>query len=145
MIQPKELLDYDESDEISVEDYKSESDYGKSHKGKGKRMHDRPKTKPTEQARIVATLEVRRKRIRLHDGTPSSNEKNPKRHLFGSLAKSRDLSEMASPTPSKPARRNNDVRKVDAATSSHSLVPGRVTRRQLTIVYTPFPYIAQSN
>jgi hypothetical protein len=111
MIESEELMHYDDSDEVPEEDYDSDSDYGRPHKSKSKRIRGQQKTKPTEEARIAAALEIRGKRMRLNHGTPDSDEKNPKRHLFGSLAESRDLSETAYLLPRNPPTRRTISRR----------------------------------
>ncbi|KAG9194821.1 hypothetical protein G6011_04856 [Alternaria panax] len=125
-----EAVDFDsDSAENAEQDYDSGSDYGKPRKSKGKRMRGRQKTKSVEEARIVAALEARRKRKRLNHITPDSGEKDPKRHLFGPLGEWRDLSETASPTPSKAGRAANDTKEVNAATSSSSSSHSPASRR----------------
>ncbi|KAL1798829.1 hypothetical protein ACET3X_002866 [Alternaria dauci] len=128
-----EPMDYDDSDEIAEDDRGSDSDYGRPHKSKGKRMRGRPKTKSTEEARVAAALEARRRRKRLNHSTPDSTEKNPRRHLFGLPAEWREPSETASPTPSKPANAKNDKKKANRATSPYSPTAGRMTRRKLDV------------
>ena len=70
----------------------------------------------------------RRERMRLNHGTPESNEKNPKRHLFGPPAE---------PRASKTTNLNDDMANVNRATSSYSPSVGRTTRRKLAMVCTP--------
>lgn len=79
----------------------------------------------------------RRERMRLNHGTPESNEKNPKRHLFGPPAEPRASTETVSPTPSKTTNLNDDMENVNRATSSYSPSVGRTTRRKLAMVCTP--------
>ncbi|RYO06660.1 hypothetical protein AA0119_g2408 [Alternaria tenuissima] len=77
--------------------------------------------------------------MRLNHGTPESNEKNPKRHLFGPPAEPRASTETVSPTPSKTTNLNDDMENVNRATSSYSPSVGRTTRRKLAMQTESIP------
>ncbi|KAI4676499.1 uncharacterized protein J4E88_007417 [Alternaria novae-zelandiae] len=106
VIESSELLEYDEPDSAEEQFYESESDYGKPSKGKGKLKRGRKKTKDIEAARIAIAVEARQKRMRLTHGTPNSDAKNPKRHLFGLNSELGDTSAGLSPTPSSPTAKS---------------------------------------
>ncbi|KAI4934712.1 hypothetical protein J4E85_002570 [Alternaria conjuncta] len=106
VIESSELLDYDEPDSAEEQFYEAESDYGKPSKGKDKLKRGRKKTKDIEAARIAIAVEARQKRMRLTHGTPNSDAKNPKRHLFGLNSELGDTSATLSPTPSSPTAKS---------------------------------------
>jgi hypothetical protein len=130
-----ELLDYDESDGLVEENYESESDYGKTYKGKGKRKAGRPKTKHTEEARVATAIKARQKRKRLNHGTPDGDAKNPRRRLFGPSSELGDFSGMNSPSPSASAAKSK-MKKTNPAMSLHSSTSGKKARRRLSMVGT---------
>ncbi|KAI4659971.1 uncharacterized protein J4E79_005773 [Alternaria viburni] len=127
VIESRELLDYDEPDSAEEQFYESESDYGKPSKGKGKLKRGRKKTKDIEAARIAIVVEARQKRMRLTHGTPNSDAKNPKRHLFGLNSELGDTSATLSPTPSSPTAKSGKLQNTVAA-SSHPRASSRLSR-----------------
>ncbi|KAI4962138.1 hypothetical protein J4E86_001170 [Alternaria arbusti] len=127
-IKSRELLDYDEPDSAEEQFYESESDYGKPSKGKGKLKRGRKKTKDIEAARIAIAVEARQKRMRLTHGTPNSDAKNPKRHLFGLNSELGDTSATLSPTPSSPTAKGRKSQNTVAA-SSHPRASSRLSRQ----------------
>ncbi|KAI4908473.1 uncharacterized protein J4E92_010872 [Alternaria infectoria] len=131
VIESRELLDYDEPDSAEEQFYESESDYGKPSKGKGKLKRGRKKTKDIEAARIAIAVEARQKRMRLTHGTPNSDAKNPKRHLFGLNSELGDTSATLSPTPSSPTAKSRKTQNNLAAS------PRLRTRSRLSEVGTP--------
>ncbi|KAI4687981.1 uncharacterized protein J4E84_004909 [Alternaria hordeiaustralica] len=128
VIESSELLDYDEPDSAEEQLYESESDYGKPSKGKGKLKRGRKKTKDIEAARIAIAVEARQKRMRLTHGTPNSDAKNPKRHLFGLNSELGDTSATLSPTPSSPTAKSGKLQNTVAA-SSHPRASSRLSRQ----------------
>ncbi|KAI4710051.1 hypothetical protein J4E89_005283 [Alternaria sp. Ai002NY15] len=118
VIESRELSDYDEPDSAEEQFYESESDYGKPSKGKGKLKRGRKKTKDIEAARIAIAVEARQKRMRLTHGTPNSDAKNPKRHLFGLNSELGDTSATLSPTPSSPTAKSRKLQNTVAASPS---------------------------
>ncbi|KAI4615669.1 hypothetical protein J4E80_006085 [Alternaria sp. BMP 0032] len=131
VIESNELIDYDEPDSAEEQFYESESDYGKPSKGKGKLKRGRKKTKDIEAARIAIAVEARQKRMRLTHGTPNSDAKNPKRHLFGLNSELGDTSATLSPTPSSPTAKSRKTQNNLAAS------PRLRTRSRLSEVGTP--------
>ncbi|KAI4608063.1 hypothetical protein J4E83_009246 [Alternaria metachromatica] len=128
VIESSELLDYDEPDSAEEQFYESESDYGKPSKGKGKLKRGRKKTKDIEAARIAIAVEARQKRMRLTHGTPNSDAKNPKRHLFGLNSELGDTSATLSPTPSSSTAKSGKLQNTVAA-SSHPRASSRLSRQ----------------
>ncbi|KAI4913473.1 hypothetical protein J4E90_005190 [Alternaria incomplexa] len=128
VIESRELLEYDELDSSEEQIYESESDYGKPSKGKGKLKRGRKKTKDIEAARIAIAVEARQKRMRLTHGTPNSDAKNPKRHLFGLNSELGDTSATLSPTPSSPTAKSGKLQNTVAA-SLHPRASSRLSRQ----------------
>ncbi|KAI4952681.1 hypothetical protein J4E91_003153 [Alternaria rosae] len=117
VIELRELLDYDEPDSSEEHVYESESDYGKPSKGKGKLKRGRKKTKDSDAARMATAVAARQKRMCLNHGTPDSEAKNPKRHLFGPSSELADASATLSTTPSSPTAKSKTLQNTVAASS----------------------------
>ncbi|KAI4639713.1 hypothetical protein J4E93_009067 [Alternaria ventricosa] len=126
VIESRELSDHGELDSSEEQIDESESDYGKPSKGKGKLKRGRKKTKDVEAARIAIAVEARQKRMRLTHGTPNSDAKNPKRHLFGLNSELGDTSTTLSPTPSSPTTRSRKLQNT-VAVSSHTRASSRLS------------------